>query len=181
MEREVSLGKFLLFVVLFCVFLVWFTGKCADRVEAEASTITGDEPLGGFSKAIDDFVKAGGQFYDLHDLEVLSAAMELENGCNSDKCLLYTGSVILNRLNKHWADSIEGVIFQGYGDRPGHQQYASRTVENLYTVSVSDRCRELAAWLLLYGSVDSEVVYQSQYKHLGRNPFPIDTEWFAYE
>ena len=150
-------------------------------VKTEAATLKADEPLGGFSKMIDDYINAGGEFYTKHDLDVLSAAMELENGCNSDKCLLYTGSVILNRVSRGWADSIEGVLFQGYYNDGYCQQYAGHTVENLYTVEVSKRCRELAARLLLYGSMlPDRVVYQSM-RQLGRLYEKVDTEYFCWE
>lgn len=181
MKKEISLGRFLVRIFLMFAFLIWLALKCADGIEVKAAVITGETHLGGFAKAIDEYIKAGGETYTKEDLEILSAAMELENGCNSDECLLYTGSVIINRKNKHWANSIEGVILQGYHDNRFAQQYASHTVENLRTVKVSERCRKLAIQLILYGPIDSEVVYQSQYRHLGTRAFCINGEWFAYE
>lgn len=172
MEKEMDVWKAALLMLVICIGIVAFTMWCADMVDVEAAVKQERQCV---SRAACDSVS-----YDLHDLEVLSAAMELENGSNSDLCLLYTGSVMLNRRNKHWADSIEGVILQGYYDDGYAQQYASHTVENLYTVEVSDRCRELAIRLLTYGPIDSEVVYQSQYRNLGRNAFCINGEWFAY-
>lgn len=157
-----------------CLIAVLLSLTSDDWVLSEASVVDTYEMHDRISADVKhDFTK--------HDLDILSAAMELENGSNSDLCLLYTGSVILNRRNKNWADSIEGVIFQGYYDDGYAQQYASHTVENLYTVRVSDRCRRLAVQLLLEGSIDTEVVYQSQYKNLGKNAFCIGKEWFAYD
>lgn len=138
--------------------------------------IDGENIIGGFSKVLDDLERS----YDKHDLEILSAVMELENGCNSDECLLWTGSVLMNRAMycKWCPDTLEECVLQNYGKKG--QQYASHTVENLYTVEVSNRVYNLAKQLLIWGQVcPPEYVFQSMYPHLGRNQVKIDTEYFA--
>ena len=114
------------------------------------------------------------------DLNLLSACMQLENGSNGDRCLLLTGSVVLNRAYYcSWCpNTIEGVLYQ-------KGQYASHTVKNLKTVVVPERTRILAKFLLIYGPIcPSNVVFQSQQKNLGRGHYDvIDTpdgpEYFA--
>lgn len=148
--------------------------------KASAGVVTGETPLGGFSKAIDEYIERNGELVNEHDLDILSATMELENGCNSDLCLLLTGSVVLNRTKREWyPDTIEEVVTQNYGKNG--QQYASHTVENLYTVRVSERVRKLALHLLLCGPIDTEIVFQSMYPNLGKVKYVVDGEYFATE
>ena len=109
--------------------------------------------------------------------------MQLENGMNSDRCLLLTGSVILNRAYScKWApNTILGVIRQGYNSK-GAQQYASHTVENIDTVKVPDRVKQLAMQLLIYGPIcPANVVYQSMFMQGSGLYEKVDTEYFCYE
>ena len=99
------------------------------------------------------------------DLQYLSGAMEIENGSNGDEILLYTGSVILNRLHSQkWnGNTIEEVITAKDG---GFWQYASVTRKGFRTKKASKRTRYLAKYLLIFGSVTPEsVVYQGQKKN----------------
>ncbi len=113
--------------------------------------------------------------YSLADVELMAAAMELENGMNSDLCLLYTGSVILNRVNDSWyPNTIEGVLTQ-------KGQYAERTVSRLYKTRASDRVFALAMYLAANGSLDREIIFQSMYPHLGHVKYIVDGEYFATE
>lgn len=122
------------------------------------------------------------QKVDEKDWNLLSAGMQLENGNNGDRCLLLTGSVVLNRVYYcSWCpDTVEGVLYQ-------KGQYAKPTVDNLKTVKVPERTRLLAKFLLIYGPIcPSNVIYQSQQKNLGSDHYDIiDTpdgpEYFAYE
>lgn len=120
------------------------------------------------------------------DLKYLSGAMEIENGSNGDEILLYTGSVILNRLHsKNWkGNTIEEVIMaKDYG----FQQYASVTRNGFKTKKASKRTKYLAKYLLIFGSVCPEnVVYQGQKKNgsgvYKRCPVPGQKdEIFCYE
>lgn len=112
--------------------------------------------------------------YTKRDIKLLAAAMQLENGDNSNLCLLYTGSVILNRVKaSYYPDTIEGVLLQ-------KGQYAKHTVNNLYTVEISKRVYKLAQELLLRGSIDNEIIFQSQFNTLGTIKYIVDGEYFAY-
>lgn len=170
------------------LFTIFFLGACILLLlmaaePAQAAMITREKSLGGISKALNEFYDRGGSFFDEHDLEILAAAMQLENGDNSDRCLLLTGSVILNRVYyTAWApNTIEGVIRQGY-KQEGCQQYATYTVENLYTVKVTDRVRLLAKTLLLGGPICPEkVIYQSMFKQGSGIYEKVDTDYFCYE
>ena len=89
------------------------------------------------------------------EIKLLAAAMELENGCNSDLCLMLTGSVILNRVNSpEWPNTVYGVLHQ-------RGQYAEWTLRHLDTVIVSERTMCLALKLAMCGSVDTEIIFQS--------------------
>ncbi len=120
------------------------------------------------------------------DLQYLSGAMQIENGDNGDKILLYTGSVILNRLNSpKWnGNTIEEVIMAKDG---GFQQYATVTRKGFKTKKASKRTKYLAKYLLIFGSVVPEnVVYQGQKKNgsgvYERCPVPGQKdEIFCYE
>lgn len=149
---------------------------------AGAVTITTETSLGGMSKALNDFYDRGGQLYDPDDLRVLSAVMQLENGSNSDECLLLTGSVLMNRAQYcEWApDTLRECVLQGYGTK--FQQYATHTVKHLDTVKVTRRVRKLAVQLLVFGQVcPKEVIYQSMNPKLGKLYRKVDSEYFATE
>ena len=111
---------------------------------------------------------------DIDEIMMLAAAMELENGCNSDLCLIYTGSVILNRLQSpEWPDTIYGVLHQ-------KGQYAEWTLRHLDTVKVSERTLSIALKLVMCGSMDKQIVFQSMQPHLGHVKYVVDGEYFAY-
>lgn len=134
------------------------------------------------SKVLDDFYSAGNKLYEEDDLRVLSAVMQLENSVNSDECLLLTGSVLMNRVQYcDWCpDTYRGCVRQGYDDGYPYQQYATRTIKNLDTVEVSERVRRLAQKLLVFGQIcPPEVIFQSQYKNLGKVWKVVDGQYFA--
>jgi len=110
--------------------------------------------------------------YTYEDYLLIAAAMQLENGCNSDWCLILTGSVIMNRVETGWANSVHGVLFQ-------KGQYAKHTLDNLYTVKVSERVLALALKLMMCGSADKEIVFQSMHPELGKVKYHVDTDYFA--
>lgn len=120
-------------------------------------------------------VKASSRGVDLTvaEIKLLAAAMELENGCNSDLCLMLTGSVILNRvLSPEWPDTVYGVLHQ-------KGQYAEWTLRHLDTVKVSERTMSLALKLVTCGSLDNEIIFQSMHPELGRVKYKVDTDYFA--
>lgn len=109
----------------------------------------------------------------VEDILLMAAAMELENGMNSDLCLLYTGSVILNRVNSpDWPNSVRGVLYQ-------RGQYAQVTLDRLYSVKVTERVMCLALKLATCGPLDDEIVFQSMHPELGRVKYKVDTDYFA--
>lgn len=113
--------------------------------------------------------------YSIEEIQLLAAAMELENGCNSDLCLLYTGSVILNRVaHPRYPNTIYGVLHQ-------KGQYAKWTLRHLDTVKVSERTMSLALKLIMCGSRDKEIIFQSMHPELGHVKYKVDTDYFATE
>ena len=116
---------------------------------------------------------AAGRILSVDDIKLLAAAMELENGCNSDLCLMLTGSVILNRMNSpEWPNTIYGVLHQ-------KGQYAEWTLRHLDTVKVSERTMSLALKLATCGSMDTEIIFQSMHPELGKVKYHVDTDYFA--
>lgn len=150
-----------------------------DTEKAEAA----ERPISGFSKMMDDYYKAGGGQYTREDLELLSNVMQLENGDASDKVLLLTGSVVLNRMAHKWfPNTMREVIYQGYQSK-GAQQYATATLTRIGKVKVTDRVRRLASFLLTFGSIaPARVVYQSMNPNLGSKLYYSEKgEYFAWE
>lgn len=116
---------------------------------------------------------AKGADLTVEEILLMAKVMELENGCNSDLCLMLTGSVILNRRNSpEWPDTVQSVIYQ-------KGQYAAWTLRHIDTVEVTGRVMALALKLATCGSVDEEIVFQSMHSELGRVKYHIDTEYFA--
>ena len=115
----------------------------------------------------------GAEELTIEEIILMAKVMELENGCNSDRCLMLTGSVILNRRNSpDWPDTIEGVIYQ-------KGQYAAWTLRHIDTVEVTGRVMALALKLATCGALDKEIVFQSMHPELGHVKYHIDTEYFA--
>lgn len=98
---------------------------------------------------------------DSWDLQCLAGASQIENGDNSEECILLTDAVILNRLHsQNWkGDTIEEII-----TAPG--QYARVTVNGFRTKKCSNRVLAIAKYMLLYYEpgfqCDADVVYQGQ-------------------
>lgn len=154
--------------------------------KAQAAVVKGETALGGMSYYINAYIDKHGSIVDEDDWQLLASAMELENGCNNDKCLLYTGSVILNRVaDKNFPNTIEDVILDGYGDRPGPQQYATKTIRELYTTIPSERSRMFALHLLLCGSkLPRGVIYQSMFLQGSGtycDPSEVNGEYFCWK
>lgn len=115
----------------------------------------------------------GAEMLTVDEILLMAKVMELENGCNSDRCLLLTGSVILNRRNSpEWPDTVQGVIYQ-------KGQYAQWTLRHIETVEVTGRVMALALKLATCGTLDDEIVFQSMHPELGRVKYHVDTEYFA--
>lgn len=92
----------------------------------------------------------------------MSGATQVENGNNGDEIVLYTASVLYNRMKSpKWnGNTIEEVILAKDG---GHWQYAPVTRKNYKTVKVSKRVKYLCKFVMIFGSVvPPTVVYQGQ-------------------
>lgn len=112
--------------------------------------------------------------YTDSELYMLSHLIMGEAGGQSDKCQLYTGSVVLNRIKSNkYPDTMKGVIFQ-------KGQYAC-TWDGNYNKTPTKQCIENAKYLLEHGSVLPEnVVYQAGFKQ-GKGIYAIvDGEHFCY-
>lgn len=145
-----------LFLVVILAIILAAAGSCLRSAKAATST----EPP---------------ELFSVDDVLLLAAAMELENGMNSDLCVYLTGTVILNRIDHpRYGDTVKGVLFQ-----PG--QYAEVTKRNLYNVKVSDRVLSLALRLITHRRIDTEIIFQSMQPNLGNVKYKIDGEYFATE
>jgi len=92
----------------------------------------------------------------------MSSVIECENGSNSVKCRLLTGSVVLNRIaSKKWkGNNVEEVVMAKEGP---YWQYAYTTRRDFYTKKCSEQTKAIAKYLLIYGPIcPSNVVYQGQ-------------------
>ena len=116
---------------------------------------------------------SGAEMLTVDEILLMAKVMELENGCNSDLCLMLTGSVILNRRSSpEWPDTVQGVIYQ-------KGQYADWTLRHIPTVKVSGRVMALALKLATCGTMDEEIIFQSMHPELGKVKYHVDTEYFA--
>ena len=109
----------------------------------------------------------------IEEILLMAKVMQLENGNNSDLCVLLTGSVILNRRNSpEWPNTIQGVIYQ-------KGQYADWTLRHLPTVKITERVMSLALKLVTHGTLDEEIIFQSMHPELGHVKYKVDTDYFA--
>lgn len=122
--------------------------------------------MAGGSPKLDSYAKLIG--VDINDEQFIanwnhmSGGTQIENGDNGDEIILYTASVMYNRMESpNWkGDTIEEVIMAKEGK---YWQYASITRKNFKTVKVSKRVKYLCKFVMIFGSViPSNVVYQGQ-------------------
>ena len=98
----------------------------------------------------------------IKDWKHMSGATQIENGDNGDKIILYTASVLYNRMKspKWKGDTIEEVVLAKEGK---YWQYAPVTRNNFKTIKTTKRVRYLCKFVMIFGSVVPEtVVYQGQ-------------------
>ena len=113
--------------------------------------------------------------YTEDELYMLSHLIMGEAGGESDKCQLYVGSVVLNRIKSNkYPNTMKGVIFQ-------KGQYSCVRKGGRYYLTPTEQCIKNAKYLLEHGSVLPEnVVYQSMFKQ-GKGVYAIiDGEYFCY-
>ena len=123
---------------------------------------------------------------DLIEFGHLAGTIECENGSNSVKCRLLTGSVVLNRIaSPNWhGDNVEQVVMAKDG---GFIQYAIPTRNNFKTRKASQLTQAIAKYLLIFGPVcPKNVMYQGQNKYAGSGVYdwcdtPDGKEVFCYE
>ena len=170
-RRLVNMAK-LLFVVMIVLIIVELV-SCAK--EAKAATITGETQLAGISKLMQDVIDKNGEIVNHEDLELLSEVMFWENYSNGYEVMLYTGSVVLNRV-KHpdFPDTIREVLYQS-------GQYI--TTPKFYTKEIPKEVRDIAMHLLICGSqAPARVIFQSTHREFGSGVWKeINGEFFNYE
>lgn len=123
----------------------------------------------------DDYVSSPPvKSYTDEDLYVLSHVMMGESGGESDKCQLYVGSVVLNRVKSSgFPDTIKDVVFQP-------KQYVC-TWDGNYNKTPTDRVTNNAIYLLENGSVlPDNVIWQYDRKRPNRVYDIVDGEYFCY-
>lgn len=131
-------------------FLILLTSliAAASVQKAEAATISGSEPLVGFSKALADYYKRQAPGEDL-TVELLSRAAENKRQ-NEILCRIVeaeaTGGTIEQKRNvascilarvasPEWPDTVEGVVFQA-------KQFSPISDGRYYTVTITEETRE---------------------------------------
>lgn len=165
-SKSIFLLKTLVFADLF-ILLLLFTSVCT----ASAQVIKGSTALGGYSKDLSDFFDSGHELYKEEDLNLLAEVMFHENGSNSDRCILYTGSVVLNRVHdKEFPNSIHDVLYQ-------KGQYS--TTKLFFTKPIPKHIYELAKELLIFGSqLDEAYLFQAMFVQT-KEYIKVDTEYFC--
>jgi hypothetical protein len=175
MEREeirrlIRFAKIL--AVLMILLIIVEMMSCA---RAKAATITGETQLAGISKLMQDVIDKNGEIVNHEDLELLSEVMFWENYSNGYEVMLYTGSVVLNRV-KHpdFPDTIREVLYQS-------GQYI--TTPKFYTKEIPQEVKNIALHLLLCGSqAPARVIFQSTHREFGSGVWKcIKGEYFNYE
>lgn len=175
MERE-EIRRLIRFVkILAMLMILLIIVEMMSCTRAKAGTITGDIPIAGFSKLMQDVIDKKGEIIDHEDLELLSEVMFWENYSNGYEVMLYTGSVVLNRV-KHpdFPDTIREVLYQS-------GQYI--TTPKFYTKEIPQEVKDIAMHLLLCGSqAPDRVIFQSTHREFGSGVWRcIKGEYFNYE
>ena len=148
-----------------------------ESYDYEYTDATYEESANDVASYYDD---TNGYSYSDYDLDLLARLIYVENGCEwmPDWVQLYTGSVVLNRVNSPlYADTIEGVIYE-----PG--QYVPSA---LYYNTPDARTYENARMLLEGGSIlPAEVMGQNGF-NAGDGTYATyydevlgSTEYFTY-
>lgn len=117
-----------------------------------------------------------GYVYNLTESEKIMFAtlIKLEAGDQSWECQLAVGSVVLNRLDRHWGGktTLKGIIYAKGQFSPAHRiPYTKPTQMQL----------EVVEYLCKNGVVDNEIVffYYKRYSKWGTPAYRIGTEYFS--
>lgn len=115
--------------------------------------------------------------YPDEDLKLFASIIYLEAGGESRECMLYVGSVILNRVATNFggATTIQEVV-------SAKGQYSTYSKAKSGNVKVSDEAYEVAEYLLANGSIDSTPLYQCYKRAVRGTTFykQVGTEVFSY-
>lgn len=175
MESKLEKVVKIIVVIIAIVSIILFMLICADVIKVKAATIHGDTAIAGFSKLMNDVIEKQGELYNAEDLELLSEVMYHENYSNGYEVMLYTGSVVLNRVKrKDFPDTVKEVLYQ-------KGQYI--TTSKFFTKEIPQEVKDIALHLLLCGSqAPDTVIYQSTHKEFGSGVWRcIKGEYFNYE
>lgn len=170
-RRLEALAKLLLLVIIGLI--VAELGSCAR--EAKAAVITGEKQLGGASLLMQMVIDKEGEIVNDEDIELLSEVIFHENYSLGYEVMLYTGSVVLNRVkNPYFPNTIKEVLYQ-------KGQYI--TTPKFFTKPIPKEVRDIALHLLLCGSqAPDKVLFQSTHKEFGSGVWKcIKGEYFNYE
>lgn len=171
LRQLAMLCKILVILILALIIVELFV----NAREVKAATINGETQLAGISKLMQDVIDKNGEIVNHEDLELLSEVMFWENYSNGYEVMLYTGSVVLNRV-KHpdFPNTIREVLYQ-------RGQYV--TTPKFFTKAIPQECRDIAMHLLLCGSqAPDRVIFQSTHREFGSGVWKcIKGEYFNYE
>lgn len=140
----------------------------SSSVDVEACTVT--DKAFGFSESFDKWVETT----NTDELDVLANVIYYENYSNGYDAMLYTGSVVLNRVKCSWyPDNIIDVVYQPH-------MYATTKFFGLE--DVPNEVRDIARKLIMFGSfAPDNVLFQSKYSHLGCGYWKIiNGEYFSF-
>lgn len=167
--------KILLQLIVIVILVLTIIVLLIGAAEVKAATITGETQLGGFSKLMQMVIDKNGEIVNQDDLNLLSEVIYWENYHNGYEVMLYTGSVVLNRVKRpDFPNSIREVLYQ-------KGQYV--TTPKFFTKAIPQECRDVAMHLLLCGSqAPVDVIYQSTHREFGSGVWKtIKGEYFNYE
>lgn len=183
LAAALSIIGFIFGLILFLGILLgaqWLAWALSQPTEAKACEL----PKAGFSVYIKELAEQGEKLYTDEDLELLTNVIYFENRGASDRVLELTGAVVLNRMNRGWADgTMYGVVYQGYKSK-GAQQYDSRTIERIGTEEIPTHYYDIAKRLLIFGTrrvCPENVVYQGMSRNGSGVYYEERGEIFCYE
>lgn len=171
-DTMIAITICIILILLGC--LMWLLNK---TIEVSAAVITGEKQLGGISLLRQQVIDAEGELVNHEDLNLLAEVMYHENYSNGYEVMLWTGSVVLNRVaSPRWPDTISKVLYQ---ENP--RQYS--TTHKFYTKKIPQEVYDIALHLLLCGSaIPPNVMYQSTHPEFGSGVWRSKREeYFCYE
>lgn len=134
--------------------------------KVKAGFLSGDEPLGGFSYMMEyayTNTKPEGGYWDLFllaesmrmyittekEYEILCRIVEAEaTGGNHEQKMNVASCVLARVESKSWANTIEGVVFEHYGNV---YQFTPVSDGRYYSVTIRDSTRKAVDEVLKYG------------------------------